>query len=194
MPYPEIYVLRHGQTEWNREGRHQGRKDSPLTALGLEQAALQGEILRNAGLTGENVACYCSPQKRAAKTAEIALAAINATPKPDDRLMEVGFGHWEGLTLDEIDANWPGAIEAQPDMFLWSFTSVEGERFGDMAARCKSFLDSLTRPSVIVSHGITSRVLRGLWLGLDASGMNDLGGGQGCVFHLARGKQTKLEG
>lgn len=193
MTYPEIFVLRHGQTEWNREGRHQGRKDSPLTSLGRDQAAQQGRILRSVGLSDASVACFCSPQGRAAATADIALSAIAATAIRDDRLMEINFGQWEGLTLDDIDAHWPGTTDAEPDPFLWSFCAIGGERFDDMAARCASFLGTLTRPTVIITHGITSRVLRGLWLGLDVSEMSDLGGGQGCVYHLRDGAQNRLD-
>jgi len=62
----------------------------------------------------------------------------------------------------------------------------------DVSGRAKSFLDSLTGPTVIVTHGITSYVLRGLWLGLGPDEMMALQGGQGCVYHLADGDQKRL--
>ncbi len=189
--YPELFVLRHGQTVWNAEGRHQGQRDSALTALGRTQAADQGQILARAVIDPDAVACFASPQGRAWATAEIALAAIGRAPRPDDRLKEVSFGLWEGLTHDEIDDNWPGHREIA-DGFNWHFTSPEGERLDDLVGRAQSFLDELTGPAVIVTHGILSRVLRGLCLGLDSAGMAAIEGGQGVVYHLKDGQQVRL--
>lgn len=191
MPdYPELFVLRHGQTEWNAAGRHQGRLDSPLTSLGREQAAAQGRLLAGAGLSN-GIACLTSPSGRTMATARIALAAIGCQATPDARLMEIGFGRWEGLTALDIDMEWPDN-RLGVDMFDWHFTSPEGEDFDAVRSRARSVLDDLKGPTVIVSHGITSRVLRGLWLGLDRKDMMDVGGGQGVVYHLKDGKQTKL--
>jgi len=192
MPdYPEIFVLRHGQTEWNAEGRHQGQRDSNLTELGRKQAARQGQILAQAGL---DPACrvYASPQGRAWSTAEIALRALKMTATADDRLKEVSFGMWEGLTAVDIDAMWPDN-RAESDMFLWHFTAPGGECFADLQARTQAFLDDLTGPAILITHGITSRVLRGLWLGLDRAGMAAIEGGQGVVYHLSQGRQTRLD-
>jgi len=154
--YPEIFVLRHGQTEWNLIGRFQGRKDSPLTK------------------------------------AQIALDQINLKADEDDRLCEVGFGAWEGLTLAEIEQNSP-EMDHEGDPFMWNFYAPGGENFEELEARCRSFLDHLTRSSVIVTHGITSRVLRGVWLGQGPEDMRDMLGGQGNVHHLSDGKQTQLQ-
>ena len=190
--YPEIFVLRHGQTEWNAEGRHQGQLDSPLTALGRRQAADQGRILVRSVCDPVGISCYASPQGRAWNTAGIALAAIGRAPLADDRLKEVSFGLWEGLTGDEICANWPGDQEIT-DPFHWHFTSLGGERLGDLRVRAQSFLDDLAGPTIIVTHGILSRVLRvlrGLYLGLDTAGMAAIEGGQGMVYHLEDGTQT----
>ena len=84
MPdYPEIFVLRHGQTEWNTVGRHQGRLDSPLTEIGREQALAQSRILANALAGRGDVQAHCSPQGRAFDTAGIILCPAGAKlPKP----------------------------------------------------------------------------------------------------------------
>ena len=109
----------------------------------------------------------------------------------DARLMEVSFGQWEGLTRAEIDVRWP-ENRACADPFAWHFTAPGGERFDALCARAKAFLDDLTGPAVIVTHGITSRVLRGLWLGQDMDGMAAIEGGQGVVYHLSQGRQVRI--
>lgn len=187
----EIFVLRHGQTLWNAEGRHQGRRDSPLTAHGRAQAADQGRILLRELADPASVACFSSPQGRARATAEIALAAIGRTARPDDRLKEVSFGLWEGLTREQIDRDWPDQGAAE-DPFHWHFTSPQGERLDDLMTRARSFLDDLDGPTVIITHGILSRVLCGLYLGLDSAGMAAIEGGQGVVYHLKAGRQRRL--
>ncbi|MEZ5731205.1 MAG: histidine phosphatase family protein [Paracoccaceae bacterium] len=188
--YPELYVLRHGQTEWNAEGRHQGRLDSALTEKGRAQARLLGEILRWAGLAG--FSAHCSPQGRAMATAAIALEGTGLSPSYDDRLCEVHFGAWQGLTAADIAARWPDLAPERHDPFDWHFMSPGGERYEDLRDRASSFLQGLTGPAVIVTHGILSRVLRGLWLGLDHEGAREIEGGQGVVFHLKDGWQTCL--
>lgn len=190
--FPELFVLRHGETRWNVEGRHQGRQDSPLTARGRRQAGAQGDILVAAGLKTRNLSYYCSPQGRARDTAAIALRTLNQTPQTDNKLCEISFGDWEGLTLAEIKDDRPDIFTAGSSPFNWQFHAPGGEAFEAMSSRCQSFLESLTGPSVIFTHGITSRVLRGLWLGLDIDGMAELPGGQGCVYHLQARVQHKL--
>jgi len=188
--YPELFVLRHGQTSWNAEGRHQGQMDSALTELGRLQAMRQGRHLAALELSGRLVDCFVSPLGRARATAEIALAAIGRTATVDARLAEIDFGEWQGLTRAEIDLGWPDTRGAHP--FDWHFTAPRGEEFDVMLARVSAFLDHLGGPAVIVTHGITSRLLRGLWLGLDRAGMAALDGGQGVVFHLCDGRQTRI--
>lgn len=189
--WPEIYVLRHGQTHWNVEGRHQGQQNSDLTATGVTQAQTQGRILRRAIAEPATHDFFSSPLGRAWQTAGFAVGPFNRPVTPDDRLMEVSFGQWEGKTNAEVDAGWPGN-RVVADVFDWHFSSPDGERLADLQARATEFLTRLTRPSVIVTHGITSRVLRGVWLGLDSAGMSDLDGGQGNVFHLKDGQMRNL--
>lgn len=195
MPdYPEIFVLRHGQTEWNREGRHQGRLDSPLTERGRAQARQQGEILTVALAGRDDFAAFTSPQGRAFDTAQLALASMAVTATVDPQLCEISFGDWEGLKTEDIAARWPEHCKsAAQDPFAWHFLAVRGESFAQICDRAGAFLTALDRPSIIVTHGITSRILRGLWLGGDFGAMAALPGGQGCVFHLKCGQQVKLE-
>ena len=192
MRYPEIYVLRHGQTEWNAVGRHQGQLDSPLTAKGRAQAAHMGRILAERPLPAE-LRVFASPSGRARDTADIACGPLGRDITHDARLMEVGFGKWEGLTAVEIDAQFPEMSDKADDMFGWHFTSPDGETFDQMHSRVSGFLNDLATPAIIVTHGITSRLLRGIWLGLDFAGMRDLTGGQGCIYHLNDGKLARYD-
>ena len=193
--YPEIFVLRHGQTEWNLAGRFQGRLNSELTDKGRAQAALQGGLLAKATKGRSDIAVYCSPQKRAMHTAQIALDPLGMVATQDERLCEISFGVWEGLNFEQISAGWSEHVKyADTAEFDWQFQSPGGENFDEMRARIKGFLVSLKGPSIIVTHGITSRILRGVWLGHDGNEIASLTGGQGCVYHLRDGQQVMLEG
>lgn len=190
MKYPDICVLRHGETEWNVAGRHQGRLDSPLTALGRAQAVDQGDILRRVLGDLSQFDIFSSPQGRARLSAKLAMGDLNEFVREDLRLREVHFGAWEGLTLDEIERKWPELAE-EGNVFSWHFYSPGGESFEELSDRASAFLNDLTGPSIIFTHGITSRVLRGIYLGLDMDGMCDLEGGQGCVYRLSNGIQIR---
>jgi probable phosphoglycerate mutase len=186
---PELYLMRHGQSEWNRLGRHQGRLESPLTDLGRAQAVAMGQAL-GADLAGRGsgFVARTSPQIRAAETARIALAPLGLVAMPDARLVEVGMGDWQGATDAEIFARWPESrAQRAADPFGWNFTAPGGESFDDASARIGGFLATLTGPTVIVAHGITLLVLRGLVLGLERAAMAELPRGQGVVWHILNG-------
>ncbi|MCR8726418.1 histidine phosphatase family protein [Frigidibacter sp. ROC022] len=186
----DIYILRHGQTEWNAARRMQGALDSPLTELGRAQARRQGEILRELGADGLPV--HVSPQGRAQATA--ALALPEARPITDARLREISLGAWDGLTAAEIAAQGGTGPEAfgEGRGFFW-YDTTPGEGFEGVAARARSFVADLQGPAVIVTHGITSMFLRGALLGLSIEEIAELPGGQGVVHHLKDGIARRLE-
>jgi probable phosphoglycerate mutase len=188
---PELYVLRHGETEWNAAGRMQGGLDSALTPLGRDQARRQGAILAAKGVTPLSHEFVVSPQGRARQTAEIVLAGSGAVARIDPGLREISLGRHDGLTHAEIEARWPDAF-AESDPFLWYDTPPGGEGFAAFAARIAMVLAALGRPSVIVAHGMVSRFLRGAVLGLDLDGIAALPGGQGVIYRLRAGIQTRL--
>ncbi len=191
--YPEIYVIRHGQTQWNTETRHQGRKDSPLTELGKAQASAIGEALVEELRVRPEMRAYASPQGRVQASASLMLAGLPIEPTNDPRLQEIGFGIWEGLTWDDIAAGWPEkAAIAENDPFLWHFQAPGGESLAEITDRCRAFLEDLTGPSIILTHGVTSRVLRGIWLGLTENDLAGLPGGQGVIYHLAPGQEQRV--
>ena len=188
MNLPPIYVLRHGETEWNLAERLQGHLDSPLTARGLAQARAQGEILARV-LPAGGVDVMSSPSPRALRTAEIAMP--DRTITQDARLMEIDLGDWSGRGLSDIRDAHPD-IAATRDPHLWKFDAPGGERLPDMVARCRAVLDALRRPSVLVTHGVTSRLLRCLSLGLPPEALADLPGGQGVVHVVQDGRAHVL--
>lgn len=102
-----ILTLRHGESEWNAIGRWQGQEDPPLTDAGMLQAVAAAEAL------GTFDAIWASTLQRAAYTAAIIAEALGIGPvQTDPALMENAFGEWQGLTIAEIEAGWPGYLAA----------------------------------------------------------------------------------
>lgn len=182
---PDIFILRHGETVWNFLGRFQGRSDSPLTGLGRKQALRQRAILQARGDLPD--AIFSSPLGRAVETSRIVFEA-GAGIRLDDRLQEIAFGSWEGLTRDQIKSQ----IDCPFESGLWNFRSPGGEDFDAISGRARQFLDDLRGPAVVVTHGTTSLVLRGLCMGLDLQGMLTLPKDQGCVYLISNGQHITL--
>ena len=183
---PELCILRHGETEWNAQNRMQGELNSPLTPKGEMDAARQGEILRSLDLEGFDF--ICSPQGRAFQTAGVALSRIATHIRTDDRLREIGVGDWSGLLRDDL----PMPEGKDPFMAQYEI-APNGEGFARLEVRCRDFIADLKRPSVLITHGITSRMLRSLIAGEGAVSVRTIHGGQGCVYHLKDGVQKLLE-
>ncbi len=181
-----IYLLRHGQTEWNRDDKRQGRLESPLTVRGLDQAAAMGRTLAATLDRTLDWQLLASPQPRAFGTAAIVAQACGISPAADPLLMEIGMGSWEGLTWPEIDAMAPGTSEHKKDHP--QFHAPDGERFADTVARATEWLGRVERPTIAVSHGMIGLVLRMVYLGLDEAGLRQLPSPrQDSFFYLADG-------
>ncbi len=182
-----IYLVRHGETEFNREGRYQGRLDSPLTDRGRRQARLCGQLLARHVDSG---AIWTSPLPRAVETARVVEAALpDAELRIDERLREVSFGLWEGLTRAEIVAGWPGIRKRHPPQ-QWKLNAPDGEATEALMARLQALLqDAASRPEdvILVGHGIAGRLIRGLHSGLTLSAALQLPAPQGVVYRLRRG-------
>lgn len=165
-----IYLVRHGETEWNLALRMQGQMDSPLTALGLEQARRNAMLLQSLIGDPAGFSLISSPLGRARKTAEIIGEALSLQPTFDSRLVEIGLGQWDGLTVDQINERSPGAWDrARLDASL--FGAPEGETYESMIDRLSTSLAELKHPAIVVSHGVSIRFLRGLFLQLDRAGI-----------------------
>ncbi|PWJ12115.1 histidine phosphatase family protein [Jannaschia seohaensis] len=161
-----LYILRHGETVWNRSGRMQGQRDSPLTALGRVQAARQGALLRRAGVA---VPAFVSPLGRARRSA--ALAGLRATVDPD--LSEIAMGAGEGL---------PRPPEARPGV-LWKFACPGAESQDALIARLSRVL-ARPRPAILITHGVLVIGLRAMARGLPPEAWDTLDDPQGVVFVL----------
>lgn len=189
---PELWVLRHGETEWNVAERLQGRLDSPLTPRGVAQAEEQGKILRAQALPAD-ARLLSSPSGRALRTAQIVGRALNRQVRQDPALMEIDLGAWQGVLLANIPEA-RAAADRGDDPHLWKFSGPGCERLEDMAARLWGVLDKLDGPAVIVTHGVTSRMLRCLATGRAPGALSDVPGGQGVVHHVHRGVARVLSG
>ena len=183
--YPDLYVIRHGQTEWNRAGLMQGHHDSPLTDDGKEQAQRLHALLAGTDLP-DRCRAWCSPLGRAQQTASIALRGHFDNWTTDDRLMEVGVGEFEGLSFEDAVQTDPRFVD-MPGPIGWQFFAPGGETFEQFHARIQSWLDALDAPAVVVTHGITSRVMRSIVLGLGFDDLSDLPGGQGMIHRVRNG-------
>jgi probable phosphoglycerate mutase len=157
-----LYLVRHGQTAYNAEGRIQGWLDVPLDEAGLRQASLVGRRFAGKAIS----AVYSSPLSRASDTARAIAHACRCEVSLDDRLREYNMGDWSGLTGDEISALTPGMRAGGHERPIPS-----GETAEAMRERVGAFLKDLIagHPSgvlVAVSHGGTLGAMVGAMLGL----------------------------
>jgi probable phosphoglycerate mutase len=152
----EVLLVRHGETEWSRGGRHTGRTDVPLTDAGRRDAALAGERL--AGRRFGRV--LASPLSRAMDTCR--LAGLGDVAEARDELLEWDYGAYEGLTTPEIR-------ERRPGWWLWRDGCPDGESPDDVALRADRIVEELRdldADAVLFAHGHVLRVLAVRWLGL----------------------------
>ena len=166
MAAPTIYYIRHGETDWNVEGRLQGQRDIPLNARGRAQGAHCGEILRDLfARDGRDPAASITSRARSgarAQTMELARAGARACRRTatriEPRLIEISFGEWEGFTIAELHMRDPQRIAAR-EHDKWHFVPPGGESYQMVAARMRAWYASLTRDTVVAAHGGTARGL-----------------------------------
>jgi broad specificity phosphatase PhoE len=186
MPYQgEIYLVRHGETEWNAVGRYQGKLDSRLTKRGLAQAEAYGRHL--AAVAADIEALVASPLGRVRETTAI-IKSFGAFPEAqwEPRIAEISVGSWDGLTHVDIDAQWPGRLnESTP--FDWFFRSPDGESYDAAMARVDQWLGGLQGIVLAVSHGLIGRLIRAAYLNLSKEDALGLPVPQDVIWRLARG-------
>jgi probable phosphoglycerate mutase len=193
-----LYVLRHGETAWNTERRMQGTKNSPLTERGRLQARAMGRTLKQE-LEREPVPTVFlrSPLGRARETADIIGDELGLRPgewRDDLRLAELGYGDWEGFSWKEIEVSHPTALadwRADPH----GYCPPGGETHFELRRRMAALLAEIAasgRRTVVVGHGVSGAVLRGLNLGLDAKAMFVLEKPQDAFFRLLAGLEERI--
>ncbi len=158
-----IYVIRHGQTDWNAEGRLQGQKDIPINALGRAQATRNGETLRDLLGRAEGFDFVASPLFRTRETMERMRTAMGLDPlgyRLDERLKELSFGDWEGFTTAEIKVTDRERIRERARQ-KWGFIppGADAESYEILSWRIGAWLASVTEPTICVSHGGVVRSL-----------------------------------
>jgi probable phosphoglycerate mutase len=152
----EVWLVRHGETEWSREGKHTSVTDLPLTDAGERAARAVADEL-----SGDFDLVLTSPRQRARRTAEL---AGHPEAQPDDDLVEWGYGDYEGVTTEEIR-------ETVPGWTVWSHPCPAGEtaervsaRLDRVVARCES-----AERALLFAHGHCLRALAARWLRLPVS-------------------------
>lgn len=162
---PVLYVIRHGETDFNVEQRLQGQYETPLNARGRVQARQCGDRLRGLfAREGQPAAEYgyvSSPLKRARETMELLRASLGLEPAHfdlDDRLKEISYGAWEGLTLPEIQARDPHVLTRREEN-KWDFAPPGGESYRAVAKRVASWYATVRRDTVVAAHGGVARAL-----------------------------------
>jgi broad specificity phosphatase PhoE len=190
-----MFVVLHGQTEWNRDGRLQGRSNTPLTEFGKAQSAKAAQTLRE--IAGDGVSSFrlvSSPMGRTLQTANILVSSLDIVSgiETDARIAEMGLGEWEGLTRDEIAARWPDLLAGTTRNDY--FRAPGAESFESLSGRIGDWLNEHKEHArlIVVTHGIASRVLRGLYCKLPRDEMFVLDVARDAVYRLEQGTVTKF--
>jgi probable phosphoglycerate mutase len=158
-----VYIVRHGQTDWNVEERLQGQADIDLNARGRIEATDNGRKL--AELIGDPHAFdfVASPMIRTRHTMELVRQAMGLDEKgyrTDPRLMEMNFGDWHGYTIAELEQRHPGSTRGRV-LDKWDFRppGEKAESYQMLLERVRPFFEELSRPTVCVTHGGVIRAL-----------------------------------
>ncbi|SHF09511.1 histidine phosphatase family protein [Clostridium fallax] len=181
-----IYITRHGETEWNTEKRMQGWRNSNLTELGLKQAEALRDRLQDINLD----VIYASPLKRAYDTANIIKGSKNIEIIKSDDLREMGFGNWEGMTLEEIESH----PEYKDEIYNLYNNPVEykpfgGETINNVSERVHNILDEIIQNNkykdiLIVTHGMTLKFVMAYFAKKAKMEYEDVIFGQASLTHV----------
>lgn len=152
----ELWLVRHGETEWTLSGAHTGRTDLPLTANGEKQAAALGRLLAGRPFA----VVLTSPMQRARETCRI--AGYDAAARIDPNLTEWDYGAYEGRTTNQIR-------EQVPDWSIWTGGVPGGETIEQVAVRARAVIAHALESggdAALFAHGHILRILAACWLGL----------------------------
>ena len=186
-----VFLVRHGETEWNLAHRFQGQLDSPLTERGRKQAEQLASFLATAQLRR----IFSSPLDRALQTAQIIQRQTNCQLEIDERLEEISFGLCAGLTREELERIHPGLWDSREEN-KWNFRWFRGESYADVYRRVGGFVadnvaDLLKGGVAIVAHETLNKLLIGKLLGLPRQEILRLRHPHGVIIHLQVAKRNK---
>jgi probable phosphoglycerate mutase len=181
--FEKVFIVRHGESEWNLERRRQGQLDSPLTEAGRCTAQRVGSIL--SGLNADSL--FSSPLGRAWQTAQIIDAVLGLGTQSEAGLSEIDHGELAGLTNDEIEESNPGLlVERRSCLYDWRFPDGESYSDGDLraAAALRRIEEGSARRPVLVTHEMIARMLVRNLLGLNAEDALGRSFAQGTVYQV----------
>jgi broad specificity phosphatase PhoE len=177
----ELWLVRHGETEWTATGRHTSHTDVPLTETGRVQATSVGGVLAGRPFA----VVLSSPLSRSAETSR--LAGYGDRVETDDDLKEWDYGEYEGRTTAEIR-------EERPGWTVWA-GSPGGESLEDVAARARRVIDRATASggdAALFSHGHFLRILGAAWVGLPPEGGRLLSLGTASLSILGYEREARV--
>lgn len=173
---PQLYLLRHGETDWNVAKRLQGHTDIPLNERGKQQACRHGDVLADvfglvhtdAPKTPKNIDVsewrfVSSPLGRCRETMEILRERMGLEREGyelSEQLLEIGFGRWEGNSWAELREQDPELVQARFDN-PWAVAAPEGETYSELQGRVVSWYERLPEKTIAVTHSGPSRIIRG---------------------------------
>ena len=183
---PPVYFVRHGETDWNRQGLIQGWIETSLNQNGHAQAQALGRALAAVPELSGGCRHFVSPLERARQTMDHIGDALSLPPSRvciDAALTELGFGIWEGKPFWELKASpvYPADFEGR---YLWRPTG--GESYDDGRIRVNAWFDGLSDPALVVAHGAIGRCLIGALTGL--------GPAEIVRLHMPQGKYCRIHG
>jgi broad specificity phosphatase PhoE len=194
---PVLYYVRHGETDFNSQGRLQGRRDTVLNAHGRRQAAecgvLLGDLFVRDHRRAQDFKYVSSPLKRARETMEIVRAMLGLEAnnyEVDARLIEIAYGEWEGLTLHEIETRNASVLSAR-ERDKWDFASPGDESYRELADRIGNWYRALTADTVVAAHGGGVRVLMAILNIVPEERATHAQIEQGVVYVFADGKMSR---
>ncbi|MCB4771619.1 histidine phosphatase family protein [Ancylobacter sp. Lp-2] len=189
MSKRRIFLVRHGETDWNLAGRLQGSHDIPLNDLGCEQAASLARVIGRLAGDVAPLDYVASPLSRAAQTMAILRSELGLSPEAfrrEPRLKEISFGRWEGFTWTELRRRDPQSV-AEHRADPWRYRPPEGESYSDLSVRVMAAIGEITRDAVVVTHGGVVRAILHALTGMPAQEAVFLPVRQGAVYLIEDG-------
>jgi probable phosphoglycerate mutase len=192
LPDSVIYFSRHGETDWNVSERIQGQADVDINSRGRAQADRNGDLMKSLIGAGAEFDFVASPLRRTRETMERIRTRMGLDPaayRLDPRLMEVSFGDWQGLFIEDIAAKTPELVEERA-RDKWNFVPPGGESYAMLGVRVASWLSEVKGPTVCVCHGGCLRTIFQMVNKLDGHDAANLVITQDRILRLENGQLT----